>query len=180
MANKIIKINLPNTDCKNIYFVNNDELFGSKEIVKTPTYISRDFRLVIRATVINSSGIRLETKKGFSFSKKLTFLQAIKEAVSHKEEIIKKLMSGEVKEQKTRIPTLKEAWEEYVELKRNQLSPNTINCYILVANKWIFSDDKLSKAPITQVTTRRLQDIVNKNARYGHGSKKLKIHKRST
>ena len=162
MANKIIKINLPNTDCKNIYFVNNDELFGSKEIVKTTTYISRDFRLIIRVTVINSSGIRLETKKGFSFSKKLTFLQAIKEAVSHREEIIKKLMSGEVKEQKTRIPTLKEAWEEYVELKRNQLSPNTINCYILVANKWIFSDDKLSKAPITQVTTRRLQDIVNK------------------
>ena len=142
--------------------MNNDELFGSKEIVKTTTYISRDFRLIIRVTVINSSGIRLETKKGFSFSKKLTFLQAIKEAVSHREEIIKKLMSGEVKEQKTRIPTLKEAWEEYVELKRNQLSPNTINCYILVANKWIFSDDKLSKAPITQVTTRRLQDIVNK------------------
>ena len=162
MADKIIKINLPNTDRKNIYFVNNDELFGGKEITKAPTYISRDFRLIIRVTVINSSGIRLETKKGFSFSKKLSFLQAIKEAASHREEIIKKLMSGEAKEQKTRIPTLKEAWDEYIEMKRNQLSPNTINGYILVANKWIFSDEKLSKTPITQISTRRLQDIVNK------------------
>ena len=162
MADKKIKINLPNTDCKNVYFVNNDKLFEGKEITKAPTYISRDFRLIVRATVINPSGIRLEIKKGFHFSKKLSFLQAIKEAVSHREEIIKELMTGGVKAEKSKIPTLKEAWDEYIEMKRNQLSPNTINGYILVANKWIFSDEKLSKTPITQISTRRLQDIVNK------------------
>lgn len=39
MSLKRIKINLDNTDCRNIYFINNDNLFKSKEITKAPTYI---------------------------------------------------------------------------------------------------------------------------------------------
>jgi len=34
MADKFIKVNLPKADCRNIYFVNNDDLFGSKETVR--------------------------------------------------------------------------------------------------------------------------------------------------
>ena len=38
MADILVKINIKNADCRNIYFVNNDNLFGGKEITKAPTY----------------------------------------------------------------------------------------------------------------------------------------------
>lgn len=47
-------------------------------------------------------------------------------------------------------------------MKKNQLSPNTLASYNLFANKWILSDSKLSKTPITHITTEILQKIVNK------------------
>ena len=162
MTNDLIKINLKNVDCKNIYFDNRNGIFGTKEITKAPTYIGCDFKLYLRVYAVDESGNKKQTKKSFSFSNKITFLQAIKEVASQRENLIKQLKEGNRKTEKTRIPTLKEAWDEYIEMKRNQLSPNTINGYILVANKWIFSDEKLSKTPITQISTRRLQDIVNK------------------
>ena len=59
MADILVKINIKNADCRNIYFVNNDNLFGGKEITKAPTYLSRDFKLVLRITSINISGIRI-------------------------------------------------------------------------------------------------------------------------
>ena len=162
MTNDLIKINLKNVDCKNIYFDNRNGIFGTKEITKAPTYIGCDFKLYLRVYAVDESGNKKQTKKSFSFSNKITFLQAIKEVASQRENLIKQLKEGNRKTEKTRIPTLKEAWDEYIEMKRNQLSPNTINGYILVANKWIFSDEKLSKTPITQISTKRLQDIVNK------------------
>ena len=162
MTNDLIKINLKNVDCKNIYFDNRNGIFGTKEITKAPTYIGCDFKLYLRVYAVDESGNKKQTKKSFSFSNKITFLQAIKEVASQRENLIKQLKEGNRKTEKTRIPTLKEAWDEYIEMKRNQLSPNTINGYILVANKWIFSDEKLSKTPITQISTRRLQYIVNK------------------
>ena len=73
MADILVKINIKNADCRNIYFVNNDNLFGGKEITKAPTYLSRDFKLVLRITSINISGIRTQTKKTFSFLSKLHF-----------------------------------------------------------------------------------------------------------
>lgn len=78
MADKMIKINLENADCKNIYFVNNDDLFGGKEINKAPTYINRDFKLILRITIVNISGQRVQTKKTFSFSKKQHFYKLLK------------------------------------------------------------------------------------------------------
>ena len=149
MTNDLIKINLKNVDCKNIYFDNRNGIFDAKEITKAPTYIGCDFKLYLRVYAVDESGNKKQTKKSFSFSNKITFLQAIKEVASQRENLIKQLKEGNRKTEKTRIPTLKEAWDEYIEMKRNQLSPNTINGYILVANKWIFSDEKLSKTPIT-------------------------------
>ncbi len=162
MADVLTKVNLNNVDCRNIYFVNNDDLFSGKEIKKAPTYINRDYKLVLRLTCINKSGMRVQTKKTFSFSKKVTFLQAVKEVSSRRESLLKKLKEGIHKEEKIKIPTLKQAWEEYTDMKKNQLSPNTLNSYTTFVNKWILSNTALSKASIDQITTRRLQTIVNK------------------
>ena len=161
MADILVKINIKNVDCRNIYFVNNDNLFGGKEITKAPTYLSRDFKLVLRITSINISGIRTQTKKTFSFSKQITFLQALREVSSKREDLLKKLKTCTHKEEKIRIPTLEQAWSEYVELKKGKLASNTLNSYITAANKWILSNQKLSKSPITEITTKQLQDIVN-------------------
>ena len=110
MADKLIKVNLDNADCKNIYFVNNDDLFGGKEIVKAPTYISRDYKLILRITIVNISGMRTQTKKTYSFNKKITFLQAIKEVASKREGLLSKLKEGKHKEIKIKIQTLSQAW----------------------------------------------------------------------
>ena len=109
MADILVKINIKNADCRNIYFVNNDNLFGGKEITKAPTYLSRDFKLVLRITSINISGIRTQTKKTFSFSKQITFLQALREVSSKREDLLKKLKTCTHKEEKNRIPTLQQA-----------------------------------------------------------------------
>ena len=162
MSFKRIKINLGNADCKNIYFVNNDDLFAGKEITKAPTYINRDYKLILRITIINVSGERAETNKIFSFSKKVTFLQAIKEVASKREEFLAKLKDGKHKEAKIKIPTLSQAWERYMDMKQNQLSINTLASYNLFTHKWILSDTKLAKTPITHITTEMLQKIVNK------------------
>ena len=63
MADILVKVNLPNVDCRNIYFINNDEVFSGKEITKAPTYIPRDFKLVLRITYVNQSCVRTQTKK---------------------------------------------------------------------------------------------------------------------
>ena len=162
MADKLIKVSLDNADCKNIYFVNNDDLFAGKEIVKAPTYISRDYKLILRITIVNISGMRVQTKKTYSFSKKVTFLQAIKEVASKRETLLNKLKEGKHKEVKIKIPTLKQAWDRYMDMKKNQLSSNTLASYNLFTNKWILSDSKLAKTPITHITTEMLQSIVNK------------------
>jgi len=158
---KLTKVNLPKADCRNIYFVNNDILFGGKEIVSAPTYISRDFKLVLRVTHTNNSNVRTQTKKSFNFSKKVTFLQAVRQAASHREELLKKLVEGTHREDKVRIPTLKQAWDDYVEMKKNQLSANTLVSYTTFMNKWILSKPTLAKKSIDKVTTRELQKIVN-------------------
>ena len=88
MADKLTKVNLPKADCRNIYFVNNDDLFGGKEITSAPTYISRDFKLVLRVTHLNESNIRIQTKKTFSFSKKITFLQAVRQVSASREDLL--------------------------------------------------------------------------------------------
>lgn len=167
MADKLIKINLDNADCKNIYFANNDDLFAGKEILKAPTYISRDYKLILRITIINASGIRVQTKKTFSFHKKITFLQAIKEVASKREELLIKLKEGKHKEAKIKIPTLHQAWERYMDMKKNQLSANTLASYNLFTHKWILSDIKLAKMPITHITTEMLQTVVNKMLNLG-------------
>lgn len=74
MADVLTKVNLSNVDCRNIYFINNDALFADKEITKSPTYINRDFKLALRVTHVNQSAVRIQTKKIFSFSQKMTFL----------------------------------------------------------------------------------------------------------
>lgn len=162
MADVLTKINLSNVDCRNIYFINNDDLFSGKEIKKAPTYISRDYKLILRVTYVNRSGIRSQTKKTFSFSKKITFLQAVREVSSKRESLLKKLKEGNHKEEKVKIPTLKQAWEEYISMKKNQLSSNTYTSYSTFMDKWILSDQKLSKTSIDLVSTKKLQDIVNK------------------
>lgn len=161
MADKLTKVNLPKADCRNIYFVNNDELFGGKEIIHTPTYISRDFKLVLRITHTNESNIRTQTKKTFSFTKKITFLQAVRQVSSHREGLLQKLVEGTHKEDRVRIPTLKQAWEDYVEMKKNQLSSNTLVSYTTFMNKWILSKSILAKTSIKKVTTKQLQQVVN-------------------
>jgi len=45
MADKLVKVNLLKADCRNIYFVNNND-------TSAPTYINRDFKLVLRITHI--------------------------------------------------------------------------------------------------------------------------------
>ena len=162
MADKLIKVNLDNADCKNIYLVNNDDLFAGKEIVKAPTYISRDYKLILRITIVNISGMRVQTKKTYSFNKKITFLQAIKEVASKREGLLSKLKEGKHKEIKIKIPTLSQAWGRYIDMKKNQLSSNTLASYNLFTNEWILSDSKLAKTPITHITTEMLQSIVNK------------------
>jgi len=89
MADKLVKVNLLKADCRNIYFVNNNDLFGGKEITSAPTYINRDFKLVLRITHTNESNVRMQTKKTFLFSKKMTFLQAVRQVSSHREELLK-------------------------------------------------------------------------------------------
>lgn len=161
MADKLIKVNLSNVDCRNIYFINNDELFGGKDIQKSPTYINRDYKLILRVTYVNHSGVRTQTKKTFNFSKKVTFLQALREVSSSREKLLIKLKEGVHKESKAKIPTLKEAWVEYIEIKKNQLSSNTLVSYDTFVNKWILSKQVLAKTPIDRVTTKSLQLIVN-------------------
>lgn len=85
MADIFVKVNLPNVDCRNIYFINNDEIFSGKEITKAPTYISRDYKLVLRITYVNQSCVRTQTKKTFDFSQKTTFLQALRQVSSQRE-----------------------------------------------------------------------------------------------
>lgn len=161
MADVLIKVNLTNTDCKNIYFVNNDDIFGGKEIRKAPTYISRDYKLVLRVTYVNHSAVKTQTKKTFSFIKKVTFLQALKEVSTYRETLLKKLKEGVHKEIRITIPTLKQAWNEYVDMKKNQLSANTLISYKTFVEKWILSRPALAKTPIDKVTTKQLQSIVN-------------------
>jgi site-specific recombinase XerD len=161
MADHLTKVNLPKADCRNIYFVNNDYLFGGKEIVNAPTYISRDFKLVLRLTHTNESNVRTQTKKTFSFTKKITFLQAVRQVSAHREDLLKKLVEGTHKEDRIRIPTLKQAWEDYVEMKKNQLSANTLVSYTTFMNKWILSKPILAKTSINKVTTKQLQKVVN-------------------
>jgi len=161
MTDKLTKVNLSKADCRNIYFVNNDDLFGGKEISNAPTYISRDFKLVLRVTHINESNIRTQTKKTFSFSKKITFLQAVRQVSAYREDLLKKLIAGTHREDKVRIPTLKQAWEDYVEMKKNQLSANTLVSYTTFMNKWILSKPTLAKTSINKVTVKQLQKIVN-------------------
>ena len=122
MADIFVKVNLPNVDCRNIYFINNDEIFSGKEITKAPTYISRDYKLVLRITYVNQSCVRTQTKKTFDFSQKITFLQALRHVSSQREILLKKLIEGAHKELKITIPTLQQAWDEFVEMKKNQLS----------------------------------------------------------
>lgn len=161
MADILVKVNLPNVDCRNIYFINNDEIFSGKEICKAPTYIPRDFKLVLRITYVNQSCVRTQTKKTFDFSQKITFLQALRQVSSQREILLKKLIEGAHKELKITIPTLQQAWEEFMDMKKNQLSPNTLVSYKTFANKWILAQHDLAKAPIDKVTTRKLQSIVN-------------------
>jgi site-specific recombinase XerD len=161
MSDKFVKVNVPKVDCRNIYFVNNDELFGGKEPNKAPTYISRDFKLLLRVTHVNRSGVREQTKKTFSFTKKITFLQALKEVSSYREALLKKLKEGTHKEDKVKIPTLRQAWDDYVMMKKNQLSPNTLVSYTTFMNKWILSKPTLAKTSIDKVATKKLQLIVN-------------------
>ncbi len=148
MADKLIKVNLAKADCRGIYFVNNDDLFGGKEIHSAPTYINRDFKLVLRVTHTNESNMRTQTKKSYAFSKKITFLQAVRQVSSQREALLQKLIEGTHQEEKRRIPTLKQAWEDYVEMKKNQLSANTLVSYTTFMNKWILSEPTLSKSPI--------------------------------
>jgi len=161
MADKLTKVNLPKADCRNIYFVNNDDLFGGKEIINAPTYISRDFKLILRVTHTNNSNVRTQTKKTFNFSKKITFLQAVRQVSAYREDLLKKLIEGTHREDKVRIPTLKQAWEDYVEMKKNQLSANTLVSYTTFMNKWILSKPTLSNASINKVSVKQLQKIVN-------------------
>ena len=161
MADKLIKVNLAKADCRGIYFVNNDDLFGGKEIHSAPTYINRDFKLVLRVTHTNESNMRTQTKKSYAFSKKITFLQAVRQVSSQREALLQKLIEGTHQEEKRRIPTLKQAWEDYVEMKKNQLSANTLVSYTTFMNKWILSEPTLSKSPISKITTKQLQKIVN-------------------
>jgi len=161
MADKLTKVNLPKADCRNIYFVNNDILFGGKEITNAPTYISRDFKLVLRVTHLNESNVRTQTKKTFSFSKKITFLQAVRQVSSYREDLLKKLIDGTHREDKVRIPTLNQAWEDYVEMKKNQLSANTLVSYTTFMNKWILSKPTLAKASVNKITVKQLQKVVN-------------------
>ena len=161
MAEKFVKINISNVDCRNIYFLNNDDLFGGGIVTKAPTYISRDFKLILRVTYVNYSGIRTQTKKTYSFSKKVTFLQALREVSAHRETLLKELKEGTHKETKIKIPTLEQAWEEYIDMKKNQLSHNTLVSYTTFMNKWIFSKSDLAKTSIDKLTTKKLQSIVN-------------------
>lgn len=160
MADKFIKVNLPNVDCRNIYFINNDEIFGGKEINKAPTYISRDFKLLLRVTHVNESNVRTQTKKTFNFIKKITFLQAVKQVSSQREKLIKKLQEGLHIEDRVKIPTLKQAWEDFIEIKKHTLSPNTLTSYTTFMNKWILSRPALAKTSINKVTTQQLQSII--------------------
>jgi integrase len=161
MADILVKVNLPNVDCRNMYFINNDEIFSGKEITKAPTYIPRDYKLVLRITYVNQSCVRTQTKKTFDFSQKTTFLQALRQVSSQREILLTKLIEGSHKELKIKIPTLQQAWEEFMDMKKNQLSSNTLVSYKTFANKWILSQPELAKAPIDKVTTRKLQSIVN-------------------
>jgi len=161
MADKFIKVNLPNVDCRNLYFVNNDDIFGGSSITKAPTYISRDFRLVLRVTYVNHSNMRTQTKKTYNFIKKITFLSAVKEVSSKREILLKELKEGLHKEAKKTIPTLSQAWNEYMEMKKNQLSPNTLTSYKTFTKKWILSKPRLANMPIDTVTTKMLQKIVS-------------------
>ena len=161
MSDKYTKVNLPNVDCRNIYFINNDDLFGGTEIRKAPTYISRDYKLILRVTYVNNSGVRTQTKKTFDFVKKITFLQGLREVSAHREALLLKLKEGTHKEDRIKIPTLKQAWDEFIKMKKNQLSPNTIVSYTTFMDKWILSKPTLAKTSIDKVTTNKLQSIVN-------------------
>jgi len=174
MADKLTKVNLPKADCRNIYFVNNDDLFGGKEITNAPTYISRDFKLVLRVTHTNQSNIRTQTKKTFGFSKKITFLQAVRQVSAHREELLKKLIEGKHKEERVRIPTLKQAWNDYVDMKKNQLSANTLVSYTTFMNKWILSKTSLANTPIDKITTKQLQKVVNEILEQGKSPRTAK------
>lgn len=179
MADKFTKINIPNVDCRNIYFINNDDLFGGSVITKAPTYITRDFKLTLRVTYVNQSGQRVQAKKTYDFKKNNTFLQALRQVSTNREELLKQLKEGTTKEIKIRIPTLKQAWDDFVEMKKNQLSPNTLVSYTTFMNKWLLSKPNLTKTPIDKITPKMLQSIVNEILDAGKSPRTAKSTKES-
>ena len=161
MLDNYIKVNLPKIDCRNIYFLNDNNIFNVNEIVKAPTYMQNNFRLFLRLTYVNQSGVRTQTKKVFKFGKHITFIQALKEVSSYREQLLNKLQNDEHKEIKIKIPTLQLAWEDFMVAKKNKISDETHFSYDKFVRKWILSKPTLAKMPITNINVKHLQSIVN-------------------
>ncbi|MCD6654394.1 MAG: site-specific integrase [Sulfurovum sp.] len=159
MAQTLIKINLPNRNCKGLYLVDIDDTFsGVKEINSSnaPKKFKQDFKLVLR---LKKDGKPM--KKTFTFSKHQTLLQAIDSATEQRSTVF------EPKEKKTKVPTLDEYWERYVKHKETTVNnkeswkTSTAKDMKSFYNAWI-KPSKLSKMLLTDITREDIESLISK------------------
>ena len=71
--------------------------------------------------------------------------------------------------EKSEYPTFEEAAEKYIELRRNEMSVNTVREYYRMVKKDLA---EFKKTPVNQITEEILQDYINRNSK--RSSKTLK------
>lgn len=114
MAQKLIKINIKNRNCKGLYFVDSNSTYnGVKEITNTnaPKKLKEGFKLVLRGKQNGKT-----TKKTFTFGIHTTLLQAIDNVTEQRSSLF------EDKKNISKVPILGEYWEEYTDYKENTVS----------------------------------------------------------
>lgn len=159
MAQKLIKINITNRNCKGLYFVDSNGTYNSvKEMTNTnsPKRLKSDFKLVLRLTA--NGRTRKET---FTYPKSKTLLQAIDD-VSEKRSTV-----FETKERASKVPTLGEYWEDYVEYKESTVSakeswrPTTAKDMKSFYNAWI-KPSKLNNMLVTDIAREDVEALIAK------------------
>ena len=159
MAQKLIKINISNRNCKGLYFVDSNGTYnGVKEFTNTnaPKRLKEDFKLVLRLTEKGRT-----KKETFIYSKIKTLLQAIDDITENRSTVF------EVKKKPMRIPTLGEYWNEYTKYKESTVSAkeswraSTAKDMKSFYNAWI-KPSKLNKMLVTDIIREDVEGLISK------------------
>ena len=159
MAQKLIKINISNRNCKGLYFVDSNGTYdGVKEFrnANAPKRLKDDFKLVLRLTEKGRT-----KKETFTYPKTKTLLQSIDDITENRSTVF------EVKKKSSKIPTLCEYWNEYTEHKETTVSakeswrPSTAKDMKSFYNAWI-KPSKLNKMLVTEITREDVESLISK------------------